>query len=331
MKARFLVAILLLLVFAGGVASAQSYQIRVTNNTNLRASHSLDSAVITSARAGSTLQVVGQHNRWLNISRDGGSYWMAGWVGYTRVDAEAAAPPADIDNCCFVDRQCQTDQQWTDGYWAYQNKQCSAPATTVSDMSPAPETATSATDMNNCCFLGWNCQSDKDWERGYRDFQVGKCEHQVSIEGSDGFKTMLYEALKLLREQSPHWYVYIINALPKIREVAGSQLWVYTYRGEVEWGRDYNIWMRQEYDLVAGALAHEACHVYNARSGQFHIDDELGDERACVQIEIQVLQEIGSDPRDIRDQQNLLANMHKPECQWWHNDEHSRVADHCWE
>ena len=331
MKARFLVAILLLLVFAAGVASAQSYHIRVTNNTNLRASHSLDSAVITSARAGSTLQVVGSVNRWLRVQHEGRELWMASWVSHSRVDAEAAAPPADIDNCCFVDRQCQTDQQWTDGYWAFQNKQCSAPATTVSDMSPAPETATSASDVNNCCFLGWICQSDEEWERGYRNYQVGQCEHQVSIEGSDGFKATMYEALKLLRERSPHWYGYILNGLSKIREVAGSILRVYTYRGEVEWGRDYNIWMRQEYDLVAGALAHEACHVYNRRSGQFHIDDDLGDERACVQIEIQALQEIGADPWEIRSQQNLLANMHKQECQWWHNEEHSRVADHCYE
>ncbi len=317
MKARFLVAILLLLVFdagAAGVASAESYQIRVTNNTNLRASHSLDSAVITSARAGSTLQVVGSANRWLRVQHEGQELWMASWVSHSRVEAEAAAPPADIDNCCFVDRQCQTDQQWTDGYWAYQNKQCSAPASTVSDMSPAPETATSASDVNNCCFLGWICQNDKDWERGHRDFQVGKCEHQVSIEGSDGFKAMLSEALKLLREQSPHWYGYIINGLSKIREVAGSQLWVYTYRGEVEWGRDYDIWIRQYPDLVAGSLAHEACHVYNARSGQFHIDDDLGDERACKQTQIQALQAIGGARPQIPGRYAIRGNHDRPCC-----------------
>ncbi len=35
---------------------------------------------------------------------------------------------ADIDNCCFINRHCQTAQDWTDGYWAYQRNECRASA-----------------------------------------------------------------------------------------------------------------------------------------------------------------------------------------------------------
>ena len=325
----FVIALTLLL---SGIASAETYSIRVAHNTNLRASHSLDSAVLASARAGTTLQVVGSFNRWLQVQRDGRDYWMADWVSYSRVEDQPVTPSADIDNCCFVDRQCQTDQQWRDGYWAYQNKQCGAPATAVSVVSPSPETAASASDVDNCCFLGWNCQTDHEWERGFWNYQVGQCEHQgVIIEGSQGFKATMDEALKLLRERSPHWYWYILDGLSKIREVAGSRLIVNIRSGDTRWGRDYSILRHREIVSIAAALAHEACHVHNRRSGQFHISDVFGDERACTQVEIQALEAIGAAPWLIRSGQNLLANIHKPECQWWHNPEHSRVADHCFE
>ena len=128
----------MLCLAAIGTVVGQTYQIRVTYNSNLRASYSLDSAVITSARAGTTLEVVGQHNRWLRVQHEGREFWMASWVSHSRVDAQPTAVSADIDNCCFVDRQCQSDQEWTDGYWAYQNNQCAAPAHSTAAASERP-------------------------------------------------------------------------------------------------------------------------------------------------------------------------------------------------
>ena len=50
---------------------------------------------------------------------------------------EPAQQPADVDNCCFVNRQCDTDDEWERGYWAYQNNQCPVGAsTTVANVSP---------------------------------------------------------------------------------------------------------------------------------------------------------------------------------------------------
>ena len=78
-----------------GVVSSQNYSIRVTYNTNLRASFSLESAIIETAPAGTTLQVVGSHSRWLRINRNGNDVWMADWVAYTRVEEQRPVSRAD--------------------------------------------------------------------------------------------------------------------------------------------------------------------------------------------------------------------------------------------
>ena len=176
MKARLFIATILF-SFLYSAAAAQSYQIRVTNNTNLRASYSLDSAVLASAPAGATLQVVGQHNRWLQISRDGRVFWMADWVSYTRIEQNTPTqthPGANIDNCCFVDRQCNSDQEWSDGWWAYQNGQCVAPAQSQPEFS-VQQSGNASSQIDNCCFAGWPCNTDQEWRNGYWAYQNSQC------------------------------------------------------------------------------------------------------------------------------------------------------------
>lgn len=166
-----------LLFFVCVAASAQSYPIRVAQNTNLRASYSLNSAVLASAPAGTTLQVVGQLNRWLQINRDGRSYWMADWVGYNRVEQAAptqSQPAANIDNCCYVDRQCHSDQDWINGWWAYQNGQCLAPVQSQPQASPQPAGQISP-QIDNCCQSGWECHTEEEWRSGYHAYQNNQC------------------------------------------------------------------------------------------------------------------------------------------------------------
>lgn len=108
---------------------------------NIRESASTDSRVVATARAGDSF-TVSQSQRgdtwcWLNIG--------AGWIAKTsRVSSTERAirstsqrkPPqqsvqqqSDIDNCCYVDRQCDTDEEWVSGFWAFQrNNQCAAPS-----------------------------------------------------------------------------------------------------------------------------------------------------------------------------------------------------------
>ncbi len=169
---RFSVLIPVLLLCQ--VALAQSYSIRVEVNTNLRAGYSLESAVLESAPAGSILQVIDSYSRWLKINRNGRELWMASWVRHSRVaESSHTAPAAEVDNCCFVDRQCQSNKDWIDGYWAYQRNQCplGAPAgTTAAQPVSSPVAA-----VDNCCFVDRQCNSDQEWLDGYWAYQNNQC------------------------------------------------------------------------------------------------------------------------------------------------------------
>ncbi len=176
MKA-WLVAASLAMCLLFGIVSAQTYSIRVTYHTNLRASFSLESAFIETVPPGTTLQVVGNNNRWLRINRNGNDVWMADWVPYTRVEGSEATPEqatGDIDNCCFVDRHCQRDQDWIAGYWAFQNNQCVAPAQSQPGTS-APPASNASAQIDNCCFVDRQCHSDLDWINGYHAFENHQC------------------------------------------------------------------------------------------------------------------------------------------------------------
>lgn len=172
----------------GGFASAQTYSIRVQHNSNLRAEASLDSQVIQSAPAGTVLQVIGSFGRWLRISRAEGDLWMADWISYSRVDgappaaSQAGQPatsghaiPVNVDNCCFVDRQCTTDADWSDGYWAYQNGQCVAPPQTQAQPAAAPASSAPASNVDNCCFIDRQCNTDAEWTDGFFAYQNNQC------------------------------------------------------------------------------------------------------------------------------------------------------------
>ena len=174
-----LIIIFTALILLCSVTSAQNYSIRVTFNTNLRASASLQANIIETAPSGTTLNVVSELNRWLRIDRNGNEVWMADWVSHTRVESNtqtqtSTQTTSNIDNCCFVDRQCSTDKEWTDGYWAFQSKQCIAPAGLQTQTS-TQTTSTIASQTDNCCFVDRQCSTDQDWTDGYWAFQNNQC------------------------------------------------------------------------------------------------------------------------------------------------------------
>ena len=72
------------------------------------------------------------------------------------------------DNCCSVDRQCHSDRDWVDGYYAFQNNQCSAPA-------PSQPASNAPAQIDNCCFVDRQCHSDLDWIGGYHAYQNNQC------------------------------------------------------------------------------------------------------------------------------------------------------------
>ncbi|MCY4020022.1 MAG: SH3 domain-containing protein [Chloroflexi bacterium] len=180
MKAKLL-AIILAVFFLYSFASAQGYDIRTTSRNNLRAAPSLDGTFLETVPAGTVLHVVGRSGRWLKINRNGIEVWMADWLGYSRVEGgEGTAPqpasnvPAQIDNCCFVDRQCHTPADWTVGWHAFQDGQCPAPGQSQPQTSTQPVGNVPA-HVDNCCFVDRQCQSAADWENGFYAFRDKQC------------------------------------------------------------------------------------------------------------------------------------------------------------
>ncbi len=374
MKTKIFAAMMALFLLYS-VASAQVYSIRVTNNTNLRTAASLQARIVETAPAGTVLNVVGAVNRWLSVNHNGSDVWMAGWVSYTRVEESAPTPPqiqANIDNCCFVDRQCQTDQEWTDGYWAFQNGQCAPPAQTQNQVptqpvtTTAPDTITIPAGVDNCCQVNRQCHNDDDWVRGYYDFQNNQCaaapttstapitgpipenvdnccfvnwechsdqdyvsgyerfkhnlchvpsiEGGIRVEGSGEFRGRIRDALQLLLNRVPRWYLYVTSpsGLHVIRERPGRGASVTARVGVMK----VDAFRYALFDLAA-IIVHEACHAHRYSDGL-----ESGGyrgERDCTGKEVEVVQVLGPGSPQLQHEIWLLENMHKTKNQWWHD------------
>ena len=170
---RFVVVVTLF--FVCHLTLAQEYSIRLNRNINLRSAPSLRGQIAETAPAGTILPVVGAAGRWLRIQRSGNEVWMADWVNYSRIeDVQSPTQASVVDNCCFVDRQCSSVQDWTDGYWAFQNRQCAAPT----ESQPASVERSSPNQpsvVDNCCFVNRRCSSDQEWADGYWAFQNSQC------------------------------------------------------------------------------------------------------------------------------------------------------------
>lgn len=95
MKIR-LFAVMAAVLALCSVASAQAYLIRVEGRNNLRSCAGLGCRVVETVPVGTVLEVVGEYNRWLKISRDGAEVWMANWIDYTRVDSSQSRHPGVI-------------------------------------------------------------------------------------------------------------------------------------------------------------------------------------------------------------------------------------------
>ncbi len=350
MKIR-LIALLLIACISSSIATAQTFQIRANRGLNLRADSSLQSRVVDTVRAGDTLQVVGSFNKWLKIDRNGSSVWLADWTDYSRVQesTQSVAQPvgAAIDNCCFVDSQCSSDQDWTDGYFRFQRGECpappqpaiSVPAAPVSSPVAAggrpqplrPESATphlphSITDwsrvgepgVDNCCQIGWDCQNDTEWLRGFQVYQASQCHHSaLVIAGSNHFKSMAEQAFVAMRSRAPHWYAYVISGLH------GA-----TMLGPNEGGgthpnhRSYQTGFHNQhaptesdvFDFVGG-LAHEACHLHMWNRGLAVAS--WTNELPCVEAQLYATEAVDPINRQSYWLRDLIANLHDPSRWWW--------------
>ena len=239
---------------------------------------------------------------------------------------------SQIDNCCFVDRQCATDREWTDGYWAFQNNQCGSPVQTQTQTQTSTQpVSVDPGQGDNCCFLGWQCNTEDDWLTGFYAFQSNQCKHPgIALEGSPGFVLQMEQALDMLKNRAPHWYNYTIRGLDKIKQVlpptpccVGVSLEGRTF--SIDYSDDppagYSFDSHTTHN--AGMLVHEACHVHRYEAGL-----EAGGypgEKDCLEKQLQATLEINSTSGWIHSYRRTLANIDDPAYQWWRPDHPGQV------
>ena len=321
-----LFALLIAVFVLCSVASAQDFSIRVTYNTNLRDASSLQGSIVETVPSGTILQVIGQFNRWLKINRNENELWLADWVGFTRV-TNGQQTQSQIDNCCFVDRQCHSDADWTSGYWAFQNNQCAAPLQSRLQISSQPANNSTGS-IDNCCFIDWQCNTDEDWARGYWTFQINQCDvpEGLIIEGSEDFVILVKDALQMLKTRAPEWFAYATSGLDKIilfpeGDILGVNVATRTY----SMTPDDAFLHFDEGDVItmASRMVHEACHVYRYEAGLPPGGYE--GETACLQVQIEATEvfEVLETRRRLRRSlalglRHVLENIDNPMYQWWH-------------
>ena len=305
----------------------------VTGAMNIRQRPSTASQVVAKAQAGDyfnvTASIRSERWCWLNVSRG----WLANttrvqstkpqYPASTRSTAsvkQTTTPqtPSNIDNCCFIDRQCSTDHEWESGYWAFQNNQCGAQVSPLILESSAVSSDSTAI-VDNCCQIGWNCNNYHDWQTGFIAFHTNQCQHYgIEIEGPDSFAAQLHATLDLIQERAPNWYAYIIDGLTKIRyDPNAPRSAVYSHSGT--WHvppSDFESW--GDMVSIVGSLAHEACHVHLHMAGR--VSGGLGGERACLATQIEAARAVFPTGREyyLNWATNLLANIDDPAYQWWH-------------
>lgn len=109
---KLLLFVVMLAMFSlGGVVVGQDYQIQIRYNTNLRSTYSLNGDIVETATAGTTLLVIGDFNRWLNIRRNGNAVWncsfnfdwiVARWV-YSDTGGQCGAPIQQVVDGVIVE------------------------------------------------------------------------------------------------------------------------------------------------------------------------------------------------------------------------------------
>lgn len=115
----------------------------IAGNMNIREEATTSSRVVATARRGDSFSVQSSErgHTWCWIEIDSG--WIAKTIRVSPTRPSTTSPQpstvqqpvgqeSNIDNCCYVDRQCASNQEWTDGYWAYQRNECPGPATSSS-------------------------------------------------------------------------------------------------------------------------------------------------------------------------------------------------------
>ena len=146
------------------------------NRVNLRAGPGTDYPQVDSVSANTELEAIGKSGDWYVIRRDAREVYVADWVTYDTplpVSSDGRGTgnqQTEKNNCCFIGRQCNTDDEWVQGYYNYKNNECDQSSQPTSASSPS--TSQSSQPSYSCdCSKG--CDYMSSCEEAY--FQLNEC------------------------------------------------------------------------------------------------------------------------------------------------------------
>lgn len=249
----------------------------IVGSMNIRAGASTNSSVVASALAGDVFTVsnstMGANWCWLRI-RDLWYNFDLGWMAETShvrstdptqpVDAGSAAPSTNIDNCCFVDRICTSQQELSDGYSAYQRNECPGPphqgasgghAIGIEGSSEFNKLMSETLDLLQSSSQKWH--------------------HYVA------------SAVDRIIEDENN---YTMSALSAARTVKAAP-----YRRLIRLGSDT---IRRDQAVLRSAtgLVHEACHIHRYEAGFVYGPyTKITEELACIQAERNMMRVVSPD------------------------------------
>ena len=90
-------------------------------------------------------------------------------TGFVFFAVSSAQHNSVIDNCCYVNRQCATNQEWEAGFYAFQRNECPA------GQPAAPVSAPAGQPVDNCCYVNRQCATNQDWVDGWHAYQRNEC------------------------------------------------------------------------------------------------------------------------------------------------------------
>ncbi len=244
--------------------------------------------------------------------------WVEGYHAFQRNECHVVSPPPviirptpaaaspagqPIDNCCFVNRQCATEQDWVDGYEAfkYDNMCRASPPVFV----PGPPVNAATFDCNAISRVG---------PVGIAG-PVGS--HPIPIHGPEDFTRKMRAALDLLKRKAGgwRWYDYTVSGISSIHAREGGRVSINSPTGKVSWGTGHGYLWIADLARIASILVHEACHVHS--TGRSKLSEEI----ECTVNEISALDAICPNHYSRASQQNLVDNLRSdPSLRWWGHD-----------
>ncbi len=177
-----------------------------------------------------------------------------------------ASAPATVNNCCYVDRHCQSEAQWEAGYWAYQNNQCPAPAkpTVVTPSRPLIEGSSGFVHQVEAA-LNWLESRAPEW-------------YNYVIGGMD----IIFEMPDSYTDHCTA-YAYVHE-----RKVALGTCHAFL-------SQRHGLSAKHDQLDIADTLAHEACHIHRYEAGfVYDASTSLHEELECTKPSIGV--DVALDP-----------------------------------